>query len=371
MRRVDVTGGGGNDGEAFALKESYREAPKVIGRGSYGVVVACGKLAIKRIGISKHVLREIRCLKMLGNHPNVSKLVDLYQDDTHAYLVMPLMDFDLTKVIHKTTTSHRRYFSYQLLRGVNYLHENGVIHRDLKPGNLLISRTCELRISDFGLSRFEDDCMTQHVVTRWYRPPELMLGENYTNSVDMWSVGCIVGELVLRKPLFPGKNFVHQLRLIFRAIGKPSAEEIARIKNKQARKFLDGLQAGSRKDDDIFDEAGSLLGKVLRYSDRASARYLLETEDYVSYGQNIQDPPITPQDMSFENYSLPEIRKAIDAEVSAFKKPPPPKKKASPLETKNHEPPSSESKKRQTVCAKKRHPTVPISPKFSKMSWQR
>lgn len=110
-----------------------------------------------------------------------------------------------------------QYFVYQLLRGLKYVHSASVLHRDLKPSNLLLNANCDLKIGDFGLARTtsETDFMTEYVVTRWYRAPELLLNcSEYTAAIDIWSVGCILGEIVTRKPLFPGKDYVHQLRLI-------------------------------------------------------------------------------------------------------------------------------------------------------------
>ncbi|CAM9611663.1 unnamed protein product, partial [Sphacelaria rigidula] len=121
-------------------------------------------------------------------------------------------------------------------------------------GNLLVTRNCELRISDFGLARErpkdlqtyspdippEGGGMTEHVITRWYRPPELMLSPNgyYNFSVDVWSIGCIFGELLGRRPLFPGSSFIEQLSLIFDVIGSPAPSEVEHIRGAQARKFL-------------------------------------------------------------------------------------------------------------------------------------
>lgn len=106
---------------------------------------------------------------------------------------------------------------YQLLRGLKYVHSAKVLHRDLKPSNLLLNANCDLKIGDFGLARTtsETDFMTEYVVTRWYRAPELLLNcSEYTAAIDVWSVGCILGEIMTREPLFPGKDYVHQLRLI-------------------------------------------------------------------------------------------------------------------------------------------------------------
>lgn len=106
---------------------------------------------------------------------------------------------------------------YQLLRGLKYVHSANVLHRDLKPSNLFLNANCDLKIGDFGLARTtsETDFMTEYVVTRWYRAPELLLNcSEYTGAIDVWSVGCILGEIMTREPLFPGKDYVQQLRLI-------------------------------------------------------------------------------------------------------------------------------------------------------------
>jgi mitogen-activated protein kinase 1/3 len=110
-----------------------------------------------------------------------------------------------------------QYFLYQLLRGLKYVHSANVLHRDLKPSNLFLNANCDLKIGDFGLARTtsETDFMTEYVVTRWYRAPELLLNcSEYTAAIDIWSVGCILGEILTRQPLFPGKDYVHQLRLV-------------------------------------------------------------------------------------------------------------------------------------------------------------
>lgn len=114
-----------------------------------------------------------------------------------------------------------QYFLYQLLRGLKYIHSANVLHRDLKPSNLLLNANCDLKICDFGLARTtsETDIMTEYVVTRWYRAPELLLNcSEYTAAIDIWSVGCILMEILIREPLFPGKDYVQQLALITEVI---------------------------------------------------------------------------------------------------------------------------------------------------------
>ncbi|KAG6406030.1 hypothetical protein SASPL_133626 [Salvia splendens] len=122
---------------------------------------------------------------------------------------------------HRPFSSGNFYFLYQILRGLKYIHSANVLHRDLKPSNLLLNANCDLKICDFGLARVtsETDFMTEYVVTRWYRPPELLLNSSdYTAAIDIWSVGCIFMELLDRKPLFPGRDHVHQLRLLIESL---------------------------------------------------------------------------------------------------------------------------------------------------------
>ena len=116
---------------------------------------------------------------------------------------------------------------YQLLRGLLFLHSADIMHRDIKPCNLLVNTNCDLRICDFGLARGIDhslfvdqeqefnNAITKYVVTRWYRAPEIVLiSKNYDESIDLWSVGCVFAELISRQPLFPGKNHLNQVQLI-------------------------------------------------------------------------------------------------------------------------------------------------------------
>ena len=137
-----------------------------------------------------------------------------------VYIGMEFMETDLHQIIRsgqELSEEHCQYFLYQILRGLKYIHSAGVIHRDLKPSNLLLSANCDLKICDFGLARpsSDSDMMTEYVVTRWYRAPELLLNStDYSAAIDVWSVGCIFMELIDRRPLFPGRDHMHQMRLI-------------------------------------------------------------------------------------------------------------------------------------------------------------
>lgn len=133
----------------------------------------------------------------------------------------------------------------QLLRGLKYLHSANILHRDLKPGNLLVNANCDLKICDFGLARTstgKGQFMTEYVVTRWYRAPELLLCcDNYDTSIDVWSVGCIFAELLGRKPIFPGTECLNQLKLIINVLGTMPESHLEFIDNPKARKYIKSL----------------------------------------------------------------------------------------------------------------------------------
>jgi len=245
-------------GTPFTTSSRYRPLRQV-GAGAYGVVasaedLAGGKVAIKKVTHvlgdlidAKRVLREVKLMRHLGVHENVVRLVDLEPESASAsslrdlYIVTQLFDTDLHHILYskqRLTAAHISYFVYQTMRGLKYIHSAGVLHRDLKPSNLLVNSNCDLAICDFGLARgFSPQplagagasaplqsalpespplacCMTEYVVTRWYRAPEVILGSHtYGAGVDVWSVGCILAELLLRKPLFAGRDYLDQLAL--------------------------------------------------------------------------------------------------------------------------------------------------------------
>ncbi|XP_050745771.1 mitogen-activated protein kinase ERK-A isoform X7 [Drosophila biarmipes] len=156
----------------------------------------------------------------------------------------------LTRFKHENRLSndHICYFLYQILRGVKYIHSANVLHRDLKPSNLLLNKTCDLKICDFGLARIADPehdhtgFLTEYVATRWYRAPEIMLNsKGYTKSIDIWSVGCILAEMLSNRPIFPGKHYLDQLNHILGVLGSPSREDLECIINEKARNYLESL----------------------------------------------------------------------------------------------------------------------------------
>ncbi|XP_061683597.1 serine/threonine-protein kinase NLK isoform X13 [Syngnathoides biaculeatus] len=148
------------------------------------------------------------------------------------YVVTELMQSDLHKIIvspQPLSSDHAKVFLYQILRGLKYLHSACILHRDIKPGNLLVNSNCVLKICDFGLARVEETDesrhMTQEVVTQYYRAPEILMGSrHYSNSIDIWSVGCIFAELLGRRILFQAQSPIQQLDLITDLLGTPSME---------------------------------------------------------------------------------------------------------------------------------------------------
>ncbi|SAL95864.1 hypothetical protein [Absidia glauca] len=222
----------------------YKKLAK-IGEGTYGEVfrglckTTNASVALKRIqlnfsqgGVPATTMREVALLKEI-RHNNVIRLVDLIYFDTTIYLVFDYCDVDLRKYINDVgreglTFKHIKSFTHQLLRGLHYCHSHRVLHRDLKPQNLLIDKTGKLTIADFGLSRAFSVPMrtyTHQVITLWYRAPEILLGSpQYSAAVDMWSVGCILAEMITLRPLFPGDSQIDELFRIFRVLGTPTEE---------------------------------------------------------------------------------------------------------------------------------------------------
>lgn len=240
---------------------------KPLGRGAYGVVcsaidkVANKKVAIKKIHRAfddlvdaKRILREIKLLRHF-KHENIIGLRDLIGPTEEApfediYIVLDFMETDLHKIIYsknELTDEHIQYFTYQILKALKFIHSAHVIHRDLKPSNLLLNGNCDLKICDFGLARGVkeevDYELTEYVVTRWYRAPEVMCScQEYDHKIDVWSTGCILAELHGRKPLFPGDDYIKQMNLIFDVLGTPQSADMDFITNDKALEYIKGLK---------------------------------------------------------------------------------------------------------------------------------
>uniref|UniRef100_A0A453QQH7 Protein kinase domain-containing protein n=1 Tax=Aegilops tauschii subsp. strangulata TaxID=200361 RepID=A0A453QQH7_AEGTS len=236
-----------------------------------------------------------------------------------VYIAYELMDTDLHQIIRSNqalSEEHCQYFLYQILRGLKYIHSANVLHRDLKPSNLLLNANCDLKICDFGLARTtsETDFMTEYVVTRWYRAPELLLNSSeYTAAIDVWSVGCIFMELMDRKPLFPGRDHVHQLRLLMELIGTPNEADLDFV-NENARRYIRQLprharQSLSEKFPHVHPSAIDLVEKMLTFDPRQ--RITVEgalAHPYLASLHDISDEPVCtmPFSFDFEQHALSE-----------------------------------------------------------------
>jgi serine/threonine protein kinase len=251
--------------------ESRYQLLHVIGRGAYGIVCAAHdtentneKCAIKKIfncvansTMLKRTLREVRLLRLL-KHENIIglKKIMLPQsggDFRDLYIVSDLMEADLSSIIKSPqilSDKHAQFFIYQVFCGLKFMHSCGVIHRDLKPRNLLVNRNCDLKICDFGLARLlkpdnykqfsrQRVCMTDYVATRWYRAPEVIMGwRSHSKPLDMWGCGCILAEIIGRRPLFPGSDSPDQLLQICRILGRPPNNLIQNVPNEAIRTFI-------------------------------------------------------------------------------------------------------------------------------------
>ncbi|XP_032271951.1 mitogen-activated protein kinase 15 isoform X2 [Phoca vitulina] len=242
-----------------------------LGKGAYGIVwkavdrrtgevVAIKKIfdAFRDKTDAQRTFREIMLLQELGDHPNIIRLLDVIraENDRDIYLVFESMDTDLNAVICKgrlLKDIHKRYIFYQLLRATKFIHSGRVIHRDQKPSNILLDSSCLVKLCDFGLARSlsglpegsEGQALTDYVATRWYRAPEVLLSSSwYTPGVDMWSLGCILGEMLRGRPLFPGTSTLHQLELILETIPPPSKEDLLALGSSYSASILPCL--GSR-----------------------------------------------------------------------------------------------------------------------------
>ena len=224
--------------------EKYQQLAK-IGEGTYGVVFKAKEkqtgelLALKRIpleveeeGIPSTAIREISLLRQL-NHPNIVRLHDVVHTEKKLTLVFEYVDQDLKKYLDASGNVGLedltvKSFLYQLIKGIDYCHDNCILHRDLKPQNLLINMEGILKIADFGLARafgIPVRKYTHEVVTLWYRPPDVLMGnKEYNTTVDLWSIGCIFAEMLNNKPLFPGKSEQDQLNRIFKLLGSPNKD---------------------------------------------------------------------------------------------------------------------------------------------------
>jgi len=283
--------------------DRYAKLEKV-GEGTYGVVykardVSTNQIvALKKIrleaedeGVPSTAIREISLLKELKDD-NIVRLLDIVHADQKLYLVFEFLDVDLKRYMEAgnsqgtpLTLELCKKFTHQLTSGLRYCHSHRILHRDLKPQNLLIDKRNNLKLADFGLARAFGIPMrtyTHEVVTLWYRAPEVLLGSrHYSTAIDMWSVGCIFAEMVMRGiPLFPGDSEIDQIFKIFRVLGTPNEESWPGVKQLADYKPTFPQWSAQELAEQVpyLDEAGiDLLKQTLAYDSarRISARRAL------------------------------------------------------------------------------------------------
>lgn len=340
----------------FELNKAIWEVPqryddvKPVGAGSYGLVSSASdkvqqmKIAIKKLArpfqSPIHAKRTYREMTLLAHmrHENVIGLLDVFSpcksflEFNDVYLVTHLMGADLGGIIktQRLSDDHIQFLTYQILRGLKYIHSAGIIHRDLKPSNIAVNEDCELKVLDFGLARHTEAEMTGYVATRWYRAPEIMLNwMRYNQTVDIWSVGCIMAELITSRTLFPGKDHIDQLLRIMTLCGTPDADFMKKITSEEARNYVRTLPLMKRKNFyDIFAGANplaiDLLDQMLKLDSdlRPTAEQALAHPYLAQYADPDDEPTATGlYDESFEDqdYTVEDWRRLIWKEIVNFK----------------------------------------------------
>lgn len=315
-------------GTSFEVTTRYVDLQPV-GMGAFGLVCSAKdqltgtSVAIKKIMkpfstpvLSKRTYRELKLLKHF-QHENIISLCDVFISPLEdLYFVTELLGTDLHRLLTSRPLEKQfiQYFLYQILRGLKYVHSAGVVHRDLKPSNILVNENCDLRICDFGLARIQDPQMTGYVSTRYYRAPEIMLTwQKYDVAVDIWSTACIFAEMLEGKPLFPGKDHVHQFSIITELLGTPPDDVIDTICSENTLRFVKSLPKRDRmpfknKLQTTDPEALDLLERMLVFDPKKridASRALAHS--YVGPYHDPTDEPIAHDrfDWSFNDADLP------------------------------------------------------------------
>ncbi|KAJ3855167.1 putative MAP kinase [Lentinula lateritia] len=352
----------------FEIGDDY-EITHTIGAGAYGQVVAAvhtpsgRRVAIKKIMPFDHVVCALRTLRELmflkyftqsSGHGNIITILDIIKPKSiesfdNVYFIQELMQTDLHRVIRTQclTDDHCKYFIYQTLRALKTIHGANIVHRDIKPANLLVNENCELKVCDFGFARSMSTCesfgkgssrdgpgvMTEYVATRWYRAPENMLSnKTYTKAIDIWAVGCILAELLSGRPLFPGRDYVHQVDLVLDILGSPSGEDFSTITSRRAREYVRSLPFRRRKDFRVLfphasEDAIDFLSKTLTFhpKERMTVEEALEHPYVAPYHYPEDEPcgsPLAPENFEFdlqkEQLSKPELKELLYEEISSF-----------------------------------------------------
>lgn len=296
----------------FGRMETYTKLDK-LGEGTYATVykgrsrLTDNLVALKEIRLEHEegapctAIREVSLLKDL-KHANIVTLHDIVHTDKSLTLVFEYLDRDLKQYMDECgaqlSMNNVKIFLFQLLRGLAYCHQRRVLHRDLKPQNLLINDLGELKLADFGLARAKSvptKTYSNEVVTLWYRPPDVLLGSTeYSTQIDMWGVGCIMYEMISGRPLFPGATVEDELHLIFRTLGTPTESTWPGIStNEEFNQYNFNTYQGesllARAPRMAHDSALGLLAKFLLYEakKRISAATAMKHPFFESLGHTI------------------------------------------------------------------------------------
>jgi len=266
-----------------------------LGKGAYGIVwratdkrtkevVALKKIfdAFQNATDAQRTFREVMFLQEMKGHEHIVTLTNVLKadNDRDIYLVFEFMETDLHAAIRASILQdiHKQYIIWQSLKALKYMHSAELLHRDMKPSNLLLNSDCLMKVADFGLARSlkenrpmeeDDKALTDYVATRWYRAPEILLGNvKYDSAVDMWGLGCILGEILVGKPIFPGQSTINQLEIIMDLTGKPSEERQGDISS-----FAPSMIAAIQKQLPYADESADLAGASKATQDRWKSRF--------------------------------------------------------------------------------------------------
>ncbi|KAF9895371.1 MAPK protein hog1 [Aspergillus nanangensis] len=308
-------------GTSYETSDRYTDL-EARGCGASGVICSAydrlihEQVAVKKIGkpfedgaFAKRTYREVHLLSKL-KHDNLINLKDLFISPSEdLYLVTDFLMTDLHQLIQSRPLENQfvQFFTYQILRGLKYIHSAGVVHRDLKPSNILVNDNCDLKICDFGLAREHEHHMTGYVATRYYRAPEIMLTwQQYSYGVDMWSVGCILAEMIKGTPLFPGRNHIDQFATITQLLGNPPPQVVERIYSKNTLKFIESLPPRERiplssiLNDSADREAINLLERMLHLDpyQRIPAADALSHPYVLSY-HDAEDEPVADGELNW------------------------------------------------------------------------
>ncbi len=300
------------------------EIAQRLGKGAYGIVwkavdkrsrsvIALKKCfdAFRNATDAQRTFREIMYLQALSGHENIIRLQHVIkaENDKDIYLTFDHMETDLHAVIRAGILGeiHKKFIIWQLCKALKYMHSADLVHRDIKPSNILLNADCSIKLCDFGLCRSVAESagpsplLTDYVATRWYRAPEILLGShNYMKSVDIWSVGTILGEMINGKPIFRGNSTMNQIEKIIEVIGMPVKQDIDAIHSQYAGTMLESLPPLNYKSvSETFPLATSEASDVLRlvfyfnpYS-RPTSEGLLR-HAYLSEFHNEEEEPIYP-----------------------------------------------------------------------------